>query len=1476
SYSHEIQSSDRYVRYYETEPYKGMPAIVPFDTKEGWYAATQQTLPAFGGIGAFDASGRVTSFWICNVGENGRIQFDSGFGDDLCQQINLNTGQPLNAFPGLDSAKATSLIQRGQKAIQDAARQYGNKFVSIDGERFEVGAPATGTASTQCQDFMSPKDCNLLFNVCDPVVCPPSRCNLGGTYHVADVIQTGIIGSIFLCLPNIREGIFIPICLTGIHAGIEALISIMRNYRDCLQESLDTGQMVGICDEIYSIYLCEFFWNQVAPFVNIIIPKLIEMAYGQGVRGGAEYLSVMSAWQNMQNSIDYFTQSYAVNSFEAFQARNVQEVGTQFCKAFVSVKAPTAFDTLLEPDSPPQFYAWFDQKTFTTATVPATSQYKVFYHIFAGNDQGVHYNVYLKNPPTSGYYISNPVVSVASGYINKGEYASETKDFTAPEGYKELCVRINNDEECGFGQVSTDFAVNYLRDSYIKDEASRVTITSQKECISGSNNPAALLNPNVQAGVEEAISPEIYNRGIVRICSSENPGSSTDPSRYVDTGYCDDPKIRCWIDKKSVEQAITSANVGVLNETLEVLDQRTKELLEAQGQIYGDSEAAQKLLELKEAVKKLQTPQEALNLLNESDQLFRKLFWNKHKAELLIVEGDVYSWLTLNYKALDDAAKPEQKIEDETPSTTTGGGATVQEQFSAAQERNDIPETLVNVFGQENGQLTGGNGFFVPLKDTSLGILTAYHIVESEVSDGNVDYNKVSEGSSTEQALFKTSEEKEDLALLESARPIDSVKVVKFADKISVGEGVYIIGQNPNQLAKGVQSITASVQKADQANPGGGNNLAVLSAQSDFDKGLSGSPVFNTKYELVGVATSSSSGDQKIIFVVPISTIKKKFDSIDYGQVGGEGGGATVICEIKRFSVDAEGNILENDVKTGLVLSGNSVFFGGSTFMQAGADGKLQKILVIDWSSIEPKIEAYVDALMGWDVSALRGGGVTKDVCGGEQDSSEEIFTINLPGATPLYYKFNGEWLWSDNGNDWYKTDTLRTKSGRRPVQNNIAIITLLRGQNFENGKVILEKARNGIIGDKNLCELSYQGVWNPLSREECKEQGNCYFVDNTWPIQNECHSCVGVSCTSYPSQATCTEDMCGLSCAWKSGDGVCYGAQHSILQDYGVTPCKDAQGSKIAVKVDLPQNAGSYGVDSNGVLMYYLVQEDSSKNDWVNIRTAVGENNQKVWPLKSSESKAWLIQLEAELNAATNLQDCGGGSGGSGEGDWVKQSYMKSGGFFDTKHVTPYQESENVQFDYPGVNAKFRLTLGNGLEQNLNDGGWAAVGNLDPEFTEGYTYGVFKEELCLYKNYTTAGSCTWNSDKGDTPLPVGERFDFAADGNVYRLTTKMYRSDGWEPTKLFIIINTGVIRWANRAVGPYDIDHSISIGNTEGVFPSSRSEVPILNIVPGFVNEPLAGVSLCNFKKFVKRSDGSGYSVDLEFTGSGGGCPVP
>ena len=681
------------IKYFETEPYKGMPAIVPFDIQNGWYAATKQTLPAFGGQGAFDASGKVSSFWLCNVGPNHVNNFEEGLGDDICEQMNMNTGQATNQFPGLSASQAQTLATKAIKALNDASNQYGSgkgpvKITGVD-VPVQRGSPALNIPSAQCQDFMSPSDCNLLFNVCDPVICPSSRCDLGGAYPVANVVQTGIIGSVALCLPNFgnpsKGGVAIPVCLTGINAGLDSYISVLKAGRDCLQNSLDTGSMVGICNELTSIYTCEFFWSQVAPFANLLLPKIIELAYTGGQpRGGGEYMTVIGAWQNTKNAIDYFTNMYAVNSLTSFKARSIEEAGSTFCKAFVSASAPTSIKTLIEPDSPPQFSAWFSSTPYTTVTLPATSQYKVYYHIFGGKDSGVYYNVYLKSSANTGYYYSSPILTVASGFINRGNYADQTKDFTAPTGYQELCVDINGQSQCGFKEVSTSFAVNYLSDSYAQSQINQTNINSESGCVSGSANAAGLLtSPNPQSAIQNSLLPQDYNTGITRICATSNPGSSTDPTRYVAVGNCGDSKVICWLDKNSANNAISQADVGIKNATLSDLQAIQQQALAQQPGMLANPQAS--IDQVKQDVDTIvntystdtlqNTLSKVTNELAQIDNIFgpnlQNIILNSDKAQVLYLKARLKGVLAQAYYN----SLPQGSGNSGTTSTNTNGAA---------------------------------------------------------------------------------------------------------------------------------------------------------------------------------------------------------------------------------------------------------------------------------------------------------------------------------------------------------------------------------------------------------------------------------------------------------------------------------------------------------------------------------------------------------------------------------------------------------------------------------------------------------------------------------------------------------------------------------------------------------------------------------------------------------------------------------
>ncbi len=639
------------VRFYETEPYKGRPAIVPFDLKRGWYVYTKQTIPVGSSLSTYDDSGRITSFYLCNVGEDGR---ENNMQGDICEMINTGTGMTYGNFPGIeDEAYAKKLVKTAIQAIQDASKQGSkNSYVNIkdlDGniQKIKVGKPYADIPDMQCQDFMSPNDCKLLFNLCDPVICPSSRCDFGGSYPVKDVIQSGIIGGIMLCFPNYQKGIYIPVCLTGIKAGIDGYISVMKSYRDCLQESLNTGKTVGVCDEIHSIYLCEFVWRQALPLTKMIVPKLIEIAFGQNIRGGGEYLSLPSAWDAAEKSVTYFTQYYAEDSFKAFKMRTAESAGEEICKNYASGVYPEGGDVLDEltnPDSPPQFHGRFDEIPFTTATVPPVSQYKVYYHIYAGQDSRVYYQVYLKEGTDSSYYQDASLKRiVASGYIARGEYVSETKDFTAPSGYKQLCIRVNDQEECGFKEVSTSFAVNYIENQYLAEQAKENNIQSEEECISGTVSAYSLINPNVQSAAESLINPQIYNQGIIRICATASPGKGTDAldgtqsSRWKDVGWCEKTKkIKCWLDTKSVKEVIK--DVDTEKGVLETQTANQLAVLQSEGKILSDAEVRNKISEIKKE-NSLTTRIEKVN------EIINKVFFNNQKSELILLRAKAYSEL---------------------------------------------------------------------------------------------------------------------------------------------------------------------------------------------------------------------------------------------------------------------------------------------------------------------------------------------------------------------------------------------------------------------------------------------------------------------------------------------------------------------------------------------------------------------------------------------------------------------------------------------------------------------------------------------------------------------------------------------------------------------------------------------------------------------------------------------------------------
>lgn len=682
------------IKYYENGQYKGLPSIVPVDQKTGWYAYIEQpavSASISSGISStnnYDASGRVNNFYLCNVGLNGIVEPLKG--DDSCHLVELGNSNTYTAISGLTNP--ASMVNKAVNAISTASKAYaaGVQKVNIAGTIYKVGAPAAAAQTAQCTDIMSPSDCNILFNACDPVICPSSRCNFGGEYPVQNVIQSGLIGSIALCMPNsvaFGGSDYVPVCLTGVKAGIDNLAQTTQDYIGCLNKSLNTGQTTGICDEIYGVYGCELAWNTITPVANIAIPKIENIIYNGGTSGGGEYTGgIQAALNNAKEAANFITQSYAVSAFDAFKARSQGSVGTAVCKNALTQVFPQGqgmLDALSQAQSPPQFNGNFETIPYTTATNPPQVEYKVYYNIFAGNDAPANYQIYLKSSGSSYYQDTVMPIMIKSGVIATGGSEDNTTNFVGPQGYDQLCIQVNNQEKCGFGKVSTSFATNYLTDQYVKAEATTTNITTQSECISGTPNLYSLLTPNVEAGLTSVASPNINAAGITRVCASNNPGNNSDThigstnQRWVQVGYCGNTNVKCWIDTQSIAGA-TNFQITA-NQTLADLQSKLVSQLKAQGGLFTTAQFQNLLTNVTDTSKSLQ---ERINLIEKN---YPKVFESSNKAYLKYLEAGDYGTLALNlFKEL----VKEKKISLPTQNGQGSGGTPT--------GTNQVPSNLKN------------------------------------------------------------------------------------------------------------------------------------------------------------------------------------------------------------------------------------------------------------------------------------------------------------------------------------------------------------------------------------------------------------------------------------------------------------------------------------------------------------------------------------------------------------------------------------------------------------------------------------------------------------------------------------------------------------------------------------------------------------------------------------------------------------
>lgn len=559
------------------------------------------------------------------------------------------------------------LIKESEQKINENINKYQpGDSVTLLGSKYLFERSVLEQSSLECADVLSINDCRLLSGACDPVMCPPSRFDLDGRWKVSNVIQTGIAGGIVLGLGNYDPPYeLLPVCLTGINAGLKNVRSIFEGYNQCLLDHKKTGQSVGGCSYVRSIGFCRVAWGTATALFNVVGPeKLFSLGAKAIGKGGNEY--VANFQENMKRSSEYakfFTSTYGQGILAAYKGKGTQEIGSVLCESAIYRRLPgqgNIVDQLLKPSVPAQFFATFDESPHALISGEKKNTYRVFYNIYAGEDHDIRYLVTLRNEETgkeerASYYERLP----------KGQTAQKTVNIEAEEGYKEICVIIDGDKRCGFGKVSSEFAISYAQEKMLEQEASKKA-TNADECVPRKN--VVVDNPDIVKTPLNLLSNGLTETGVIKKCSTVNPGLGTNEQNFwVEHGTCAKDDIgrdlgNCWLDSRTLRyqdrknQEQLSEELKSYTESLkpnEDIINKLKELKDKKDEYDNSFELFRKQIGKgdKEALKSSLKELETQNYLNDLIKSYLDLKEETIDANLI---ANIYFKLAESYKSLGD------------------------------------------------------------------------------------------------------------------------------------------------------------------------------------------------------------------------------------------------------------------------------------------------------------------------------------------------------------------------------------------------------------------------------------------------------------------------------------------------------------------------------------------------------------------------------------------------------------------------------------------------------------------------------------------------------------------------------------------------------------------------------------------------------------------------------------------------------
>ena len=199
--------------------------------------------------------------------------------------------------------------------------------------------------------------------------------------------------------------------------------------------------------------------------------------------------------------------------------------------------------------------------------------------------------------------------------------------------------------------------------------------------------------------------------------------------------------------------------------------------------------------------------------------------------------------------------------------------------------------TYTNVFGYSSTGAVSGSGFIISEDGY---ILTNHHVIEDAVS-GGYDVQVLLEDGTSYIATVVGYEKDNDVAVLKIDASGLNAAVIGNSDEMLVGEKVYAVGNPLGELeytmTDGMVSALDREISSQDSTTGQITTINMFQISAAINSGNSGGPVYNSRGEVIGIATAkySETGVEGLGFAIPINdAVRIAKDLISDGFVRGK------------------------------------------------------------------------------------------------------------------------------------------------------------------------------------------------------------------------------------------------------------------------------------------------------------------------------------------------------------------------------------------------------------------------------------------------------------------------------------------------------------------------------------------------------------------------------------------------------------